>query len=453
MAVKKHLNNIINRSPWMVSVRGRPDLGRQFSYPKKVEADAYREVQSSNGHLASVRQLEPSFQLRLRRKGVRAQRITFDTYAAAEQALRKIESDLSVSIVRDYAIAAQTSFRDIADRYIAEVAPKHKGGEIEIGRLKKILRDHSFVDKPLAALRTEDIQDFIGERLADVRPATVDRDIDVISQTLRYASDVWKIGPAESPLLGLKRPKYFNERDRRLGSGDERKLLEAARADENEYIEPVVILAIETAMRRSEIFSFSARDVDFDRRFILLRDTKNGQSRKVPLTRRAMAVLRALPDRGEAPLLKLTANAVKKAFFGRVLPAAGIADLHFHDLRHEAISRFAETGKFKLIDLLAISGHRDPRMLQRYAHLCSKKLAERMDMVERDDEIEESYIHRGRKRVVRRKGDATRQVSNGAMIEVEMSPGYGDAAPAVLGASVIDFAAIRALRTGGERQQ
>ncbi|TVO64221.1 site-specific integrase [Denitromonas ohlonensis] len=452
MAVKKNTSNIINRSPWFVSVRGRPELGRQFSYPKKAEADAYQNMLHDKGLIASVRQLETSFQLRIRRKGVRVQRITFDTYAAAEQALRKIESDLSVSIVRDYAIAAQTSFRDIADRYIAEVAPKHKGGEIEIGRLKKILRDQSFVDKPLAALRTEDLQDFIGERLADVRPATVDRDIDVISQTLRYASDVWKIGPAESPLLGLKRPKYFNERDRRLGSGDERRLLEAARADENEYIEPVIILAIETAMRRSEILSFSARDVDFDRRFILLRETKNGQSRKVPLTRRAMSVLRGLPDRGDAPLLKLTANAVKKAFFQRVLPAAGIADLHFHDLRHEAISRFAETGKFELIDLLAISGHRDPRMLQRYAHLCSKKLAQKMDGVEREDEIEEAYIHRGRKRTLRRKCDATFQVANGQAVEVEMSSENVDADPVVFSASVIDFAAIRARRVGGRSE-
>ncbi|TVT77431.1 MAG: site-specific integrase [Denitromonas halophila] len=452
MAVKKN-SNIINRSPWMVSVRGRADLGRQFSYPKKTEAQTYCDTQNAKGHLASVRQLETSFQLRVRKKGLRAQRITFDTYAAAEQALRKIESDLSVSILRDYAIAAQTTFRDIANRYINEIAPRHKGGAIEIGRLKKILRDQAFVDKPLAALRTIDLQDFIFDRLDDVSPATVDRDLDVIAQVLNYSNNVWKIAPADSPFLGLDRPAYCNERDRRLAKGEEKRLLEAARADENNYVEPAIILALETAMRRSEILSFTARDIDFDRRFILLRETKNGRSRKVPLTRRAMAVLRALPDRGEKPLFDITPNALKKAYFGRVLPAAKIESLTFHDLRHEAISRFAETRRFQLIDLAAISGHSDMRMLQRYAHLCPERLAEQMDDVKRETGIMETYVHRGRKRSVQRKTDAARQVANGQAVEVEMSSEKVDADTVEFGAGVIDFSAVRARRSREEGKQ
>ncbi|WP_413765734.1 hypothetical protein, partial [Vibrio vulnificus] len=90
-----------------------------------------------------------------------------------------------------------------------------------------LLRDEEFVEKPLSALTTEDLLDFITERLSEVAPSTVDREVDVISQILRYASDVWKIAPSESPMTGLRRPKYFNERDRRL-SADEEKALFAA---------------------------------------------------------------------------------------------------------------------------------------------------------------------------------------------------------------------------------
>lgn len=110
------------------------------------------------------------------------------------------------------------------DRYRDEVVPGHKGGDVEKTRINRILRTEAFVDKKLAALCTEDLQDFITDRLTEVAPATVDRDLDVLSQVIRYAADVWKIAAAESPFVGLWRPKYFNERDRRLLPDEEQRL-------------------------------------------------------------------------------------------------------------------------------------------------------------------------------------------------------------------------------------
>src|SRR3546814_18019820 len=78
----------------------------------------------------------------------------------------------------------------------------------------------------------------------------------------------------------------------------------------------------------------------------------------------------------------------------RMLATAGIEDLHLHDLRHEAISRIAETGKFSLVDLQSISGHLDVRMLLSYSHLCSKKLANRLYQALAEDAVRET--HRGR---------------------------------------------------------
>src|SRR5690606_770151 len=85
----------------------------------------------------------------------------------------------------------------------------------------------------------------------------------------------------------------------------------------------------------------------------------------------------------------------------RILETADIEDLNMHDLRHEAISRIAETGKFSLVDLQSISGHLDVRMLLRYSHLCSKKLADRLD--EALDGENATTTHRGRTRL---KGDS-----------------------------------------------
>ncbi|MCK6390465.1 MAG: site-specific integrase, partial [Azonexus sp.] len=359
-------SNIQNRSPWLVKVRSKPLLDKLFAYGRLKDAEAYCLSLGDDGLRASLVQLDTAFQLRLRRKGARVQFVTFDTFEEAEQARLKIESDLSVSIIRDYAVAARTTLREIMVRYRDEVVPMHKGAEIERIRINRMLRTESFVDKKLAALCTEDLQDFITDRLGEVAPATVDRDLDMLSQVIRYSAEVWKIAAVESPFVGLRRPKYFNERDRRLSRQEEHRLLEAADADANPFVTPAVILALETAARRGELLSITPGDVFLDERYILLRETKNGRSRKVPLTKRALEVITALMSDStsdQEPLLNLTPNALKVAFFKRVIPASGIQDLHFHDLRHEAISRLAESGQFQLIELQTISGHRDTRML------------------------------------------------------------------------------------------
>jgi integrase len=393
--------NITNRSPWSVSVRARPDLDRSFSAGRRPDAARYCADLCAAGHRAQLTQLETAFQLRVRRKGMAPQFITFDTPDQAEQARLHIEANLSVSIVRDYASAARWTLRELMQRYLVEVVPGHKGADVETNRLQRLMRDEPFVDKKLAALATVDLQDFIADRLADVAPATVDRDLDLISQVLRYADDVWKIAPVESPFKGLRRPRYCNERDRRLSADEESRLLAAARADENPYVEPAILLALETAMRRSELLSLTVADIDLERRAARLRYTKNGRPRRVPLTTRALQVIAALAAEAgtaDSHLLPLTANALKIAFFRRVLPASGVADFHFHDLRHEAISRLAESGRFQLLQLQAISGHRDPRMVQRYAHLCTGRLAEQMDGI-RVGSVK-AYVHRGRRRTV-----------------------------------------------------
>lgn len=390
--------NIRNRSPWLVQVRSHPELDQRFSYPHRSKAQRYCDSLAAKELKTKLTQLETSFELRVRRHGVKTQCITFDTWQQAEQARLQVEANLSVSVVRDYAVATQVTLAALMQRYLDEVVPHHKGGDVETNRLRRLLRDEAFVHKKLAAITTEDFQDFIYDRLTEVAPATVDRDIDVFSQVIRYADNIWKIAAVESPLKGLRRPKYFNERDRRLSSEEERKLLEAARADENPYVEPAIILALETSMRRGELLALTFDDIDRERRHAIVRDSKNGRSRRVPLSSRALQVIDALPRTESGRLLELSANALKIAFFRRVIPASGVVDFHFHDFRHEAISRLAESGKFQMIELQAISGHRDNRMLQRYAHLCSGKLAEKMDSI-REGTVKH-YTHRGRKRTV-----------------------------------------------------
>lgn len=389
--------SITNRSAWVVQVPRKPAHTREFSFPSKKAAQAYCRQLCAAGLDARLTQLENSWQLRLR-YAVNPVLLTFDSLEEAEKTQKQIESDRALSIFRDYMAATRTSFREVMERYRDEVSPGHKGAESEIYRINRLIRDEDFVEKPLSALTTEDLQDFIHERLTEVAPSTVDREIDVISQILRYASDVWKIAPSESPLQGLRRPKYFNERNRRLSSEEEKALFEKIQEVDREYLEAVVIVALCTAMRRSEILRLTWPNVDLERRCAHLPETKNGRARDVPLSARAVAVLAALPRVSEK-VFDIGEYSVKKNFV-LACKEAGVNDLHFHDLRHEAISRFAESGKFGLLDLQAISGHRDTRMLLRYTHLCVQQLAHKMDEIPAQD-IE--YVHKGRRRRARLK--------------------------------------------------
>lgn len=388
---------ICNRSPWAVTVRGKTQLYREFPVFQKAAAEAYLASLSAQGVKASLRQLENAFQVLARDKGFPRFCVIFDTLEEAEKTRKKIESERALKVFRDYGAATRVTAAELLERYIREVCPSHKGGESEIYRLRRMLRDEAFLFKPLAQLCTEDLQDFITDRLTEVAPSTVDRDLDVLRQALYYASDVWKVAPSESPFTGLRRPKYFNERDRRLVGNELDRILLAARLGDNPWYEPIILLALETAMRRSEMLGLRWEHVDFDAPALLLPVTKNGRSRKVPLPSFAMAILNDLPRESDR-VFPVTANALKLAWSRRILPKAGVEDLHFHDLRHEATSRLAESGLYTLIELQAVTGHRDTRMLLRYSHLCTRKLAEKMDQASAG--MVREYVHRGRMRRV-----------------------------------------------------
>jgi integrase len=176
----------------------------------------------------------------------------------------------------------------------------------------------------------------------------------------------------------VTRPKNAAPRERRLHR-DERERLQAACAQcRNPYIRYLVELAIETAMRRGELLNARWTDVSFETRTIRIPVTKNGYARTIPLSGTALAFLVDL--KGIRPpaerVLPITENTAKMAW-KRLVRRAGLVDLRFHDLRHEAISSFFEKG-LNVPEVALISGHRDPRMLFRYTHPRAEDVAAKL---------------------------------------------------------------------------
>ena len=154
-------------------------------------------------------------------------------------------------------------------------------------------------------------------------------------------------------------------------------LVEACADARNPFLLPAVILAIETAMRQGELISLNWKHINLKKRTAFLPDTKNGESRGVPLSTTAADILRSLPRSiNDQVFPGVTGEAVKRAFI-RACRRAHIEDFHFHDLRHEATSRLFEKG-LNAIEVASITGHKTLQMLKRYTHLRTEDLVKKL---------------------------------------------------------------------------
>lgn len=335
--------------------------------------------------MASIRKRNHSakgqWQAQIRKKGYPLQTMTFDTRAAAEAWARAIEVEIDQGRFVSRVEAETTTLKELLERYLEQVTPLKKGAATEATRLRAMLR-HPLARRFVGTLRGADLARYRDERLRQVLPATVKRDLVVISHLFEVARKEWGI-PIHNPVHDIKLPPSSRARERRLLPGvlgqesEETRLLAACRKARNRFLLPIVQLAIETAMRRSELVGLRWEHIDIKRCIAHLPDTKNGEARTVPLSSAAIKVLHGLPRSLNGQVFPgLTTEAVKLAF-ARARRNAGLEDLHFHDLRHEATTRLFEKG-LNIMEVASITGHKDLRMLRRYTHLRAEDLARKL---------------------------------------------------------------------------
>ena len=361
---------------------------------------------------------ELQWQAKVRRGGFPTQTRTFSYKEDAERWVRAVERELETSGFVDRREADKNTFGEVLRRYQKEVTPAKKSADIESIKIDVILKDASLPKLKMSAITSSAVASWRDRRLKEVSGATVNREIDVLSTVLNHARREWGIH-VENPIRYVKRPDKARARDRRFSEDEERYLLAALsggerRADgtfskgaRNPWLQPLVQLAIETAMRRGELLALEWEYVDLKRQTAHLPDTKNGDARTVPLSIKAVAILAELPqpeaDEDEevyadaartGRVFVTTAVALRRGFTRAIeraqeqyiadckaanrKPLAGfLVDVHFHDTRHEAASRLAEK-LTNVLELSAVTGHRDLRMLKRYYHPRAEDLAKKL---------------------------------------------------------------------------
>ena len=316
---------------------------------------------------------------------------TFRTKRDAEDWARRTEDEMVRGVFIQRAPSEKMTVATALLRYEQEVVPTKKQStqQREGTRIREVT---AFFGKySMAAVTPDLVAQFRDMRLAQGKSNnTVRLELSLLGHLFTIAIKEWRIGLVYNPVAAIRKPSPGAGRNRRLSSEEEQKLLDACYAHSNPMMGWIVHIAIETAMRQSEILHLTRPQVDVKRRIVRLADTKNDSARTVPLTRKATEIFTAALSHPIRPLDtdllffgEPGRDGKRRPYqflhdFGKIKKQLGMADLHFHDLRHEGVSRLVEGGLSDQ-EVASISGHKSMQMLRRYTHLRAEDLVAKLD--------------------------------------------------------------------------
>jgi integrase len=336
--------------------------------------------------MASVRKRGSKWQVQIRRNGLPAVNRTF---IAKDDAIRWARdqdraADRGTCFPSAIGDTRQTYLSEVLTRYVQEISTR-KRGSMDRYQMRPLVQ--ALGQLSLFNLKPTHLTSYRHKRLKEVSPTTVAKEMGLFCHVLKVAAGEWGYAIRVEPFRAVSKPSPRSGRTRRLEAGESERLVEALSACRKPLIGFVFEFAVATGMRRSEVLSLTWPNIDLENRVALLPLTKNGEARRVPLSSQAMQVLQGrlkaaqwthegLIGASREQVFPISANAVRLAW-ERVRQKAGIKDLRFHDLRHEAISRFFEIG-LSVPEVALISGHKDARMLFRYTQLRAEDVAKKL---------------------------------------------------------------------------
>ena len=326
--------------------------------------------------MASIRKRSQKYEVQVRRSGCKPVSKSFHKHADALEWARMMEVKADrVDLPVSSADLKNITVKDVLTRYRDTVCIKKKSCETEVYTINAFLKTR-MAAMSLIQITPADFYSYREKRLKTIKPATINREFGIYKHAFDTALTEWGFPKFKNPLEGIKKLKMNNGRNRRLQEGELDRIQQAASETKNPYVIPIVFFALETAMRRGEILNIHHSDIDYKARTLHIPFAKNGHSRTIPLTVRAIEILESMNTLEYNVVFPITANALRLSWV-RLIARAEIEGLCFHDLRHESISRFFERG-LTIPCVSLISGHRSYAMLQRYTHLKAEDIVRKL---------------------------------------------------------------------------
>ena len=326
--------------------------------------------------MASLRFRNGKWQVQVRRHGHAPRAQSFQSKSDAKRWARQVEAELDRTLIpNDVRSLSTITVAQVLTRYRDTITAEKREHVSESKRIEVFLRQH-WSALPLTKANPATFSTYRDTRLKQVKPGTVIRELGLLRSVFETARKEWGYTVFQNPVAGLKKPKAPEGRERRLMPGELQALVQASSTVSASWLLHGIQLAIETGLRRGELLGIRWLHVNFDAATLHVPLTKTDKARTIPLTDQALAILterKAASSADAEYAFSVSANAFRLAWerCKRRAERTGcstIGSLRFHDLRHEAVSRFFEMG-LNTAEVASISGHRDLRMLFRYTHL------------------------------------------------------------------------------------
>ncbi len=260
-------------------------------------------------------------------------------------------------------------FSDEYIKYVKDILQRRSWDRYRYSMYKLL---EMYGERKLSSITPKDIDDFKELRLKEVKPATVNRELSTLRQIYNLAKR-WKKYYGEYPVTISGLLQENNIKERILSIDEEIRLLLSS----NQYLKPILLTALQTGMRKSEILTLKWSNIDIENNVITIdqTNTKSKKTRRIPINSRLRSVLLEQKLKGGgSKYVFLSCNGLPykyhdsiKGAFGRACQKARIEGLRFHDLRHTAATRMIEAGA-SIVAVSRILGHSDLKMTMRYSH-------------------------------------------------------------------------------------
>lgn len=324
-----------------------------------------------------------SYRVKVRLRGFPPQSATFERITDAKAWASKAETEIREGRYFKTSASKRHTLGEMIDRYKRDVLPNKSKSKTytqnqtqQLDWWKSELGHYVLSDVTPALLgerrdKLSNAKDANGDKRS---PSTVVRYMAALSHVFTVAYKEWG-WLEDSPMRKVTKPKEPRGRVRFLSDDERKALLTVCRESGCEFLFPVVVLALSTGMRQGEILNLTWQDVNIEKQYIILHETKNGERRRVPLSGLAYDEIKKLSKirRINTNLLFPHATIKDKPFqISRVwesaVAKAELTDFRFHDLRHSAASYLAMNGA-SLAEIAEVLGHKTLQMVKRYAHL------------------------------------------------------------------------------------
>ncbi|WP_424990870.1 tyrosine-type recombinase/integrase [Fluviibacterium sp. S390] len=312
---------------------------------------------------------------------------TFKTKRDAQVWAREFEAGIAAGT------DSSDTLRQVFDRYALERSKGKKGERWEVIRLSRFA-DDLVNGKPLGEyvigdVTTADLVAWRDMRLGHVQPASVSREMNLLKHVFATATKEWGLLRV-NPMAEVRRPPKARRRKRRVFQDEIDKLTEVLGLSAHPWVSEkqitgaMFLFAIETAMRSGEIRAIQNRHVTGN--VVHIPEAKNDHSRDVPMTTRALEILETVRNgNNDSAAHPFHIDAASRdSVFRLAVKKAGIENLHFHDTRHEAITRLAK--RLEILDLARVTGHKNLNELLTYYEASGDELAERLNSSTSKDE-------------------------------------------------------------------